>query len=140
MALELRLAGRTYQQIADQLGYTSRASVAVDIDRAHEQAVLERNTNSELLIQEQLEILTRVRRSNWKAMLEGDTKAAEVVLKCVDRAIKLQRLTPDTHISVELTTVDVLQQQVLELSKQLELGAGDYEWSDDVDETEAGAD
>lgn len=140
MALELRLAGRTYQQIADQLGYTSRAAVAVDIDRAHEQAVLERNANSELLVQEQLEIITRVRRANWVKMLEGDPKAAEIVMKCVDRAIKLQRLTPDAHISIEMLPVDVLQQQVVALAKQLELERGDYEWSDDVDEAEASTD
>lgn len=129
-AVELRLAGLTFQQIADQLGYSGRDSARIDIDRAYEAMVIERNHNLDVLKEEQLAILARMRRAVWPAAIQGDTKAVDIVLKIVDRTSKLLGLDPSLHVSLEMHTVDALDRQIRELTEQIQLEGGQYEWSD----------
>lgn len=133
-AVELKLAGLTFQQIADQLGYSGRASACKDIDRAYEIMVVERNHNLDILKEEQLAILARMRRAVWPAAVQGDTKAVDIVLKIVDRTTKLLGLDPSLHVTLETHTVDALDRQIRELTQQIQLEGGQYEWSDVGDE------
>ena len=130
-AVELRLAGLTFQQIADQLGYSGRDSAAKDLDRAFEAMVMERNHNIDLLLEEQVAILTRMRRAVWPAAIQGDTRAVDIVLKIVDRTTKLLRLDPTLHVSLEMHTVDAIDRQIRDLTNQISLEGTQYEWSDD---------
>lgn len=124
-AIEYKLAGMTYQQIADALGYVDRSQVCLDIKRALEQAVVERNHNADMLIEEQLAVLDRLRRANWANAMKGDSRAAEVILKTVDRTAKLLRLYPENASpTVNVFTMDSIERQIAELTKQLELEPG----------------
>lgn len=53
----MRLAGASYQQIADELGYTSRGAACQDISRALEQAVAEQTRSVESYREEELQRL-----------------------------------------------------------------------------------
>lgn len=133
-AIELKIAGLTYQQIAEQLGYSGRDSACRDVTRAYELAVIERNHNADILLEEQLTILNRMRRAVWPAAIQGDTRAVEIVLKIVDRTTKLQRLDPTVHVTLETHTVDAIDRQIQQLTQQIQLEGSDYEWSDPGDE------
>lgn len=130
-AVELTLAGLTQEQIANQLGYKHRGHVGLDIKRAFEQAVMERNHQADILLEEKLAILARMRRAVWAPAVQGDLRAVEVVLKIVDRECKLLRLDPTVNVSVEVSTVDAIERQIRDLTKQISLESSQYEWSDD---------
>jgi hypothetical protein len=130
-AVELKLAGLTFQQIADQLGYADRASACKDLDRALEQHVMERNRNVDLLIEEQLLVLLRMRRAFWPDAIKADKGAGEMVLKTTDRITKLLKLDPTLQVNLEITSVDAIDRQIEELGKQLRLEGAEYEWRDE---------
>lgn len=136
-AVELRLAGLTFQQIADQLGYAGKAAAAVDLNRAFEQSLMERSRNVDLLIEEQLMILIRMRRAVWPEAIKGDTKAVDSVLKITDRICKMLRLDPTLNVNLEITSVDAIDRQIEEIGKQLRLEGSQYGWSDAGDEPRA---
>lgn len=129
-AIEYKLAGMTYQQISDQLGYGSREAVSRDINTAFEQAVIDREHNVDVLIEEQIQILDRMRRAAWPAAIKGDTRSIDIVLKCVDRAVKLLRLAPEQQVNVQVFTVDAIERRIKELDRQIALEGSQYEWSD----------
>jgi hypothetical protein len=129
-AIEYKLAGMTYQQIADKLGYASRSMACTDVKRAFEQAVIDREHHVDVLIEEQIQILDRMRRAAWPAAIKGDTRSIDIVLKCVDRATKLLRLTPDAQVNVQVFTVDAIERRIKELDRQISLEGSQYEWTD----------
>jgi len=133
-AIEYKLAGMTHQQIADALGYTSRADVVLDINRALEQAVMDRNHNADMLIEEQLAVLDRLRRANWANAMKGDSRAADVVLKTVDRTAKLLRLYPDNaNQTVNVFTMDSIEKQIAELTKQMSLEGSEADYAEIIE-------
>jgi hypothetical protein len=136
-AVELKLAGLTYQQIADQLGYAGRSAAAVDIDRALEQHVMERTRNVDLLIEEQLLVLLRMRRAFWGDAVKGDKGAGDMVLKVTDRICKLLKLDPTLQVNLEITSVDAIDRQIEELGKQLRLEGSEYGWGDEPGSVQA---
>lgn len=88
-AIQLRLAGTEWQQIADALGYASRAAAYVDVNRALEKALAEQRTGAEVLRETELLRLDRLQRGLWPTAVAGDTKAADTVLRIIDRRMRL---------------------------------------------------
>lgn len=136
-AIEMKLAGFTYKQIADRLGYSNQSNVTNDINRAFEQAVIDREHHVDVLIEEQIQILDRMRRAAWPAAIKGDTRSIDIVLKCVDRATKLLRLTPEAQVNVQVFTVDSIERRIKELDRQIALEGSQYEWSDPAESPRA---
>jgi hypothetical protein len=82
-AIAMYLAGADWQGIADALGYASRGAAHTDVTRA-----LKANREAEAeKVQELRNVenlrLNRLQAAFWPKALKGDTKAAEIVLKCV---------------------------------------------------------
>lgn len=136
-AIEMKLAGLTYKQIAEKLGYSGHAAACNDIKRAFEQAVIDREHHVDVLIEEQIQILDRMRRAAWPAALKGDTRSIDIVLKCVDRATKLLRLTPESQVNVQVFTVDAIERRIKELDRQISLEGSQYEWTDSTEGSRA---
>jgi hypothetical protein len=134
-AIEYKLAGMSYPQIADKLNYSGPAHAARDICDAFEQAVIDRDHNVDVMIEEQIQILDRMRRSAWPAAVKGDTRSIDIVLKCVDRAVKLLRLSPEAQVNVQVFTVDAIERRINELDRQISLEGSQYEWSADTAES-----
>jgi hypothetical protein len=138
-AIEMKLAGMNYRQIAEKLGYSSPTGVSTDVKRAFEQAVIDREHHIDVLIEEQIQILDRMRRAAWPAALKGDTRSIDIVLKCVDRATKLLRLTPESQVNVQVFTVDAIERRIKELDRQISLEGSQYEWTDPAESSRAEA-
>lgn len=98
-AVKLRLQGLTYDEIADRLGYASRAGAHAAVTR-HLDAVRRETTEDA----EQLRQTSIARRESWLAALiqrieDGDPQAvnaAERVQQALDRLYGVGDTTPDT--------------------------------------------
>jgi hypothetical protein len=87
-ALELKIAGATYAQIAAKLK-VAPSTVYFDV---HE-ALAEHDEDMRRLAPRYRELalaeIEAVKLNNWTAMQRGDTKAAQVVLRCVDAKARI---------------------------------------------------
>lgn len=89
-AYEMRLAGRTHAEIADELGYTSAVEVAQALrSRFKSEAARLTTEDRESIMQMELDRLDRLRSKHWEAAMLGDLRSGEMLLKITDRMIKI---------------------------------------------------
>ncbi len=141
-AIDMRLGGASFQKIADDLGYSSRAAACQDISRALEQAVAEQTRSVEAYREEELQRLDALLAEAWTIlkrdhpmvshgrMIYDDTTGEPVpdfgpVLAAIDRILKIQErrskyLGLDAPMKVEAITIDSLDQAIAQLSAELE--------------------
>ena len=122
LALELRLAGRTLQQISDALsdkfdqpGY-NRASVARDIREAMESVVQEPAID---LLDRELATLFTAQSAIWPKVRDGDVQAVAALLRIMDRRSRYLGL--DAPYKQQLIGVDQNPSVALNLSDPTEL-------------------
>lgn len=88
-AVEMALVGHTYQAIADELGYANRGTV----HRIVKTALADHELDSvDELRQLELERLDMLQAAYFPRALDGDLSAANIVLKVMDRRLKLLAL------------------------------------------------
>jgi len=121
-ALELRMAGATWQQVADQLGYKQKSSAQQAVRRA-----IERETERVADIREsyrtmQLLRLERSLRAIWPQVLQGDLFAIDRELKLMERQAKLLGLDAPTQITITEDTKSELSQLITDLEQVLITG------------------
>lgn len=135
-AVKLRLAGVDYETIATQLGYAGRAAACVDVNRALEASLAEQHHDVEVLRHELVLTLNQLKRAMWGLAMGGDTKAADVVVRVLDRLAKLQ--VPDR---LEVITMGAIEAEIARLSAELGKAPGGEVGSADefVGHPEAGA-
>lgn len=91
-AVELAVEGYSYEEIARRVGYTNRGSA----HRAVFKALGEREVQAvEELRHVELDRLEQLHATYWPKAIEGDRAAAQVILKVMDRRIRLQGLADD---------------------------------------------
>ena len=85
-ALELRLAGATYEQIAEQLGYAGRSGAFKAVESALKQTLREPAAELRSLSAERLD---RATLAIWRAVGAGDLHAIDVLLRLEARRARL---------------------------------------------------
>jgi hypothetical protein len=85
-ALELRLAGVTYQQIADELGYAGRQGAFKAVEAALKLTLREPADNLRRISAERLD---RATLAIWRAVNAGDLQAIDRLLRIEARRAKL---------------------------------------------------
>lgn len=118
-AVALKLGGATWQQIADQLGYSDRGAACKDVSRALEQSRAELRENAEELRTLQHERYQRLLMAVWPMAVQGDLRANEQAARLVDRITNLLGL--NAPIQHEVITVDAVTARIRDLSEQLGL-------------------
>jgi hypothetical protein len=88
-ALELRLAGLTFEQIAQRLGYANKSGAYKAIARALRERVAEPAEALRAVQQARIEALIS---SHWPAAQGGDLRATDRVIKLLEREAKLLAL------------------------------------------------
>jgi len=125
--LKLRSLGWSYQRVADEMGISKgaaykrcqRALAAIPAEAVDEYRQIQR---------EQLDALM----ASWlPEAIAGNPKAAEIVLKVIEKRSKLEGT--DQPIKHEVITLDAIQAEILRLEAQL------GEQDDDGRDTPAGA-
>src|SRR5664280_423572 len=88
-AVELRTAGRTYDQIAVELGYANRGTVYHVVAEALRAKTLETVGEVRSLEVERLDSLQLVM---WQKAMEGDVPSAIAVVRCIMSLCRLRGL------------------------------------------------
>lgn len=88
-AADLRLAGTSYDAIADSLGYSNKSHAWKAVQGVLESA---RREAADTLLTLELERLDRIQRAAFPDALRGDTKAIAAVLRVMDHRAKITGL------------------------------------------------
>ena len=113
-ALELRMAGRTWNEVAETLGYASHAGAINAVKAILARSDSDYGSRFRTLT---LERLTKVLQTYWPTMLRGDVPAANVCLKTItdmrevtgiDMPQRVEHSGPDGNpIRHQVVTLDV---------------------------------
>ena len=129
-AVELRIAGTPWHEIANLLGYDSKASAYTDVRRALEKAVTKLSIPLEAHRQLELDRLDAMQSALWPAVLDGNTKAIDTALRLMDRRAKLIGLdAPQRH---ELT-LEALDAAIEDYSAQLAAARSEAEQGEEAE-------
>ena len=141
-AVNMRMAGASYQQIADALGYNSRGAACQDVSRALEAAIAEQTRTAEVYREEELQRLDLLLAEAWRVMKRAHVTVSHgriirdddtdepllddgPVLSAIDRVLKIQErraklLGLDAPTKVEAITIDALDAEIAKLSAELD--------------------
>ena len=90
-AVELLASGCTYQQVADELGYTSRGTAYSVVAKALREQTAEAVADLRDLENARLDAL---QVALWDAAMTGDVRAVTVIVKIVQARVHLNGLEP----------------------------------------------
>ncbi|MFY1595476.1 hypothetical protein [Micromonospora sp. WMMD737] len=146
-AVAMRLAGASYQQIADELGYNSRGAACQDISRALEANLAEQQAAVEVLRETELQRLDILWADAWAVLkrehitvshgkvvydertLDRDEPKPLLddgpVLQAISTLLKIQErrakyLGLDAPTKVEAITIDAIDAEIRKLAAELE--------------------
>lgn len=140
-AIDMRMAGASFQKIADDLGYTSRGAACQDITRALETAVVEQTQSVEAYREEELQRLDALLAEAWTILKRNHITVSHgrivygedglpilddgPTLSAIDRILKIQErraklLGLDAPTKVEAITVDAIDDAIAKLTAELE--------------------
>lgn len=111
-AIALKIAGLDYQAIADQLGYADRASAYKDIERALQKALKEEAQEVSALRTLTVQRYDRLQAAYWPKALQGDVKAAEVVLKILAQRSKIEGTEAPARLAVDAQVTETTQEDI----------------------------
>ena len=94
-ALELRMAGRTWQEIAEHLGYANHSGAIAAVRTALSKTLQEPAENFRAM---QLERLEKIIQVYWPMMLRGDIAGGNMCLKAIKDLRDMLRLDSPTKI------------------------------------------
>lgn len=103
-ALDLRLAGKSFDAIAKEVGYASRSGAFMAVDELLKARIAEATENADELIRLELERLDMMANALWSKVKKGDAPAIDRMIKIQDRRAKYLGL--DAPSKSELTGAD----------------------------------
>lgn len=118
-AVQLRIEGKSWQQIADLLGYDSKGGACKDVSRALQKAVTDLALPLEEYRQLELDRLDAMQEALWPKVLDADTRAIDTALRLMDRRAKLLGLDAPTRTEGVLS-LDVIDASIAALTAQVD--------------------
>lgn len=113
-ALELRMAGRTWVEIADNLGYSNHTGAIAAVKTALAKTLEEPSAHYRALT---LERLTKILQVHWPLMLQADPTSTKLCLQAIkdvrdllglDSPTRMEHSGPDGEpIRHEVVTIDI---------------------------------
>lgn len=123
-AVKLRVKGMTYEEIARRLGCNPETA-RKDIERALAEVRAGYSEDAREQLQMDLMRLDGLIRAYWKkAMQDKDVKAAELLLKTLDRRAKLLGLNAPTRVEAKHELSGLSDSELLSEAKKLGLAVG----------------
>lgn len=116
-AVVLRIAGATWQQIANQCGYAGAAAAHKDITRLYEQQATELTTDVTHMRILEGQRLDAVQLGLWNAATHGDVKAAMVFIRLSARRGRVFGF--DAAVRVEAEIVTQMDQEIEDLIRRM---------------------
>ncbi|WBP89526.1 hypothetical protein [Kitasatospora cathayae] len=118
-AVKLRIEGKSWQEIADLLGYDSKGGACKDVSRALQKAVTDLALPLEEYRQLELDRLDAMQEALWPKVLDGETRAMDTALRLMDRRAKLLGLDAPTRTEGVLS-LDVIDASIAQLTAQVD--------------------
>ncbi|MGY4103439.1 hypothetical protein ACW2Q0_28330 [Nocardia sp. R16R-3T] len=118
-ALQLLIGGATNQQVADQLGYSSRGAAHNAITKALAEHAARRAELAGQALTLTLARLDALWRPQYIKAIRGDGAAAETCLRILDRQMKLLGLVAPIRADVTIATRTELDVEVEQLLDRL---------------------
>ena len=103
MALELGMAGRRWDEIAQTVGYANHTGAIAAVKVALEKTLQEPAEHYRALT---LERLTKVLQVYWPSMLNGDLQATDRILKVISEISALMGLTSMPPLMVQQVAIE----------------------------------
>lgn len=100
LAVELRMAGRTWEDIAQQCGYSSRMSAHQAVKESLQQTIADLSHTVEEYRTLELERLDALIRANWEEAEAGNIRAGDLVLKLITARGKLLNLEAPAKVEI----------------------------------------
>ncbi|MXM67050.1 hypothetical protein GR925_27375 [Streptomyces sp. HUCO-GS316] len=101
-AQQLFLAGVDLRSIAEQLQYEDPAVLREEIDLAIEESIAREHASTDERRRDEILRYNRLQAAFWpKAIKDKNTKAADIVLRCIAGRERLQGLQAPTRINVD---------------------------------------
>lgn len=100
-ALQLHLAGVDYRTIAKQVGYADGAAAQKAVDRAIEESIARGQEDTDTIRTREVMRYNRLQAAHWAKAIKGDTKASDVVLKCMAGRERLLGLAAPKRLNIE---------------------------------------
>lgn len=116
-AIKLRIAGATWEDIAQQLGYAGKAAAYMDVKRALRNGLDELALNREEYRQLELERLDRLTMALWTKAMAGDTRAVDSINRLRIQYARLLGL--EAPIQHEVITIDAVTAEIQRLEARL---------------------
>lgn len=91
-AIRLRIAGLEWQDIADRLNYASKGAACTDVSRAMQERLVEQDQAVEEMRAIETMRLDRIMAGLWSSAAGGNARAADTVVRIIDRRCKLNGL------------------------------------------------
>lgn len=124
-AFDLRINhGLTFDAIAARLGYSSRSGAQKAYERALERL---KNPDRNNIVQTELERLDRMTETYWKEAIEGNPRAAELVLQIMDKRLNYIKHGQPLKIEAEVINHDGLRNldaEVIKLARVIDFIEG----------------
>lgn len=116
-AVDLRVQGHTFDEIADALGYANRSGAIKAVRRGLKQRAQEQAGDRDELIARDLELIDQIIKGLIPQILKGTPRSAEVALKAMERRAAL--LGTNAAIKVDAKVTDAMMAEVQELVEQM---------------------
>ena len=115
--LKLRLAGATFFAIAKQIGFATPSGAQQAYRRALRRSIAPQVDELRKIEGGRLDAL---QLGLWQKAMNGDVRAAETVVRIMERRAKLFGLDAPIHKIIEVVTEDVLDRAIRELEKEFD--------------------
>ncbi|OPC79946.1 hypothetical protein B4N89_02390 [Embleya scabrispora] len=115
--MDLRVLGRSYEAIADELGYYDASGAKKAVDRALVRRAAEQQDDRAMLRQRELDLIDHCIRGLAAGIHSGVPRAIEVALKASERRARLLGL--DEPVRADVRVTDELTAQVMQLADEL---------------------
>lgn len=117
--IQARRSGKSIDDIADDFGLTPQ-TISRIINTRLAQTIRLRDTEIDLLRQQELERLDAVQQAAWSAAMDGHIDSLKIVMNAVDRRCKLLGL--DAPAQLEVISIGAIEAEMRRIDQQLALG------------------
>ena len=121
-AIDMHLAGHTWQTIADKLGYATRGAAQKDVARALQVATQELLASAAELRDRDLLTLAAMQTAFMPLAMDGDDKAARVILRIMERRARYMGL--DAAKTIKHVMTSELDERIEDLTNRMREAAG----------------
>lgn len=106
-AYRLRMSGKSWWDIADDLGVTVAAASSMVSDRIRQAAELVDEGSRRAMLAMELDRLDSLQAAVWTDAMNGDAKAVDAALKVIDRRARLMGLDAQDASMTQTSTIVV---------------------------------